>query len=97
MKYQSYVGIELESSSVELEQLKRDGYFIKEELLSDEVCDNISTDLDMLWSLQVNKFQGLQMSYFFYKQSLLFLSFDTSLAKFYSFPSSVTRKVDRFI
>lgn len=56
MKYQSYVGIELENSSPELEQLKRDGYFIKEELLSEEVCDNITADLDMLWSLQVNKY-----------------------------------------
>ena len=54
MKYQSYVGIELESTSAELEQLKRDGYFVKEKLLSDDLCLEISNELDKLWEHQVN-------------------------------------------
>ena len=54
MKYQSYVGIELENTSAELEQLKRDGYFVKEKLLSDDLCLEISNELDKLWQHQVN-------------------------------------------
>lgn len=56
MKYQSYLGIELESSSAELEQLKRDGYFIKEKLLSNSICNSISLDLDALWQMQVERY-----------------------------------------
>ena len=51
MKYQSYVGIELENTSSELEQLKRDGYFVKEKLLSDDLCLEISNELDKLWQV----------------------------------------------
>ena len=60
MKYQSYVGIELENTSAELEQLKRDGYFIKEKLLSDDLCLQISKELDLLWEQQVELYgEGL--------------------------------------
>ena len=56
MKHQSYLGIELESNTLEPEQLKRDGFFIKESLLSPKLCRDLSDNLDELLQAQVNKY-----------------------------------------
>ena len=56
MNYQSYPGICLEQNSLELEKLKRDGYFIKEKLLSNAICKDISADLDRLWQTQIKTY-----------------------------------------
>ena len=42
MKHQAYKGIIYEDNNFELEQLKRDGFFIQENLLTDKLCKKLS-------------------------------------------------------
>lgn len=56
MNYQKFNGLTIERSQPEIENLKRDGYFIIENNLSQELCDLLSTELDKIWNLQLKKY-----------------------------------------
>jgi ectoine hydroxylase-related dioxygenase (phytanoyl-CoA dioxygenase family) len=56
MNYQNFNGLKLESGQLEIEKLKRDGYFIKENYLPVDLCDLLSEELDRIWVSQLDKY-----------------------------------------
>ena len=56
MKHQAYKGIIYEDNNFELEQLKREGFFIQENLLTDKLCKQLSDEIDRIWNNQVEQY-----------------------------------------
>jgi len=57
MKHQAYKGIIYEDNNFELEQLKREGFFIQENLLTDKLCKQLSDEIDRIWNNQVEQYR----------------------------------------
>ena len=56
MKHQEYLGIQFEKNSQELEELKRKGFFVKENLLSKEYIDELRVEMDKIWESQLKTY-----------------------------------------